>query len=121
MELSLKAVAAFMRTADTEDLLDRVTVYREGMEPAAVDLIEGELSRRGWPPERIAEHDRERRAAVVFRDDGTAYKCSFCDRPAVSRRVGWQRLWRRIPVFPRLLARCEKHGGGKPPRSTAAG
>ena len=47
MGFDLRRVAEYIRRADTEELLDRVTVYREGMEPAALDLMEGELDRRG--------------------------------------------------------------------------
>ena len=69
--------------AETEELLDRVTVYREGMEPAALDLMEGELDRRGVTRAQIAEHDAKQRAAAIMLPDGTAMRCSFCDRPAV--------------------------------------
>src|SRR5262245_25126231 len=83
MRLDLRRVAEFIRKAETDELLDRVTVYREGMEPAALDLMEGELDRRGVTREDIAEHDERRRAVVVFRPDGTPVRCSICARPAV--------------------------------------
>ena len=47
METNLDRVRANVQAASTEDLLDRATVYREGMEPEALDLIEAELRRRG--------------------------------------------------------------------------
>jgi hypothetical protein len=109
MELDLHKVAAYIRKADTEELLDRVTVYRGGMEPAAVDLMENELARRGLTPEEIAEHGRRRGESAVLLDDGTAMRCSYCDRPAVLRAWGWLRLWGRLPIFPRNLAYCEEH------------
>lgn len=109
MRLNLKAIAENMRRAGTEELLDRVTVFRAGMEPAAVDLIEGELSRRGFGPDEIADHDRRRRETVLFHPDGTALRCSFCNRPAVVQARGWHRLWGRVPVFPRLFAYCDVH------------
>ena len=59
--LDLKRVAAFVRGADTEELLDRVTVYRNGMEPAALDLMEAELDRRGVTRSDIADHYISRR------------------------------------------------------------
>ena len=40
MHFDIQRVAAYIRVADTEELLDRVTVYRNGMEPAALDLME---------------------------------------------------------------------------------
>ncbi len=109
MELNLKRVAEFIRGAETEDLLDRVTVYRDCMEPAALDLMEGELDRRGITREQIAEHDAKLREAAILNPDGTPMRCSFCDRPAIQRQRGWHRLWGRIPLFPRMLCYCETH------------
>jgi hypothetical protein len=111
----LKAVAQYIRKAETEELLDRVTVYREGMEPAALDLMEGELDRRGVTRDQIAEHDASRRATAILLDDGTALRCSHCDRPAVVRAWGWHRLFGRVPVFPRRFALCAVHDRRKPP------
>jgi hypothetical protein len=127
MEFDLKRVAEYIRAAATEELLDRVTVYRAGMEPAALDLMEGELDCRGVTPAQIAEHDAGRRAAAIMLPDGTAMRCSFCDRPAVQQARGWYRLRLRIPmaalligradiplgfsipIFPRLFAYCAAH------------
>ena len=105
----LKAVARYIRKAETEELLDRVTVYRAGMEPAALDLMEGELDRRGVTRDQIAEHDAARRATAILHPDGTAVRCSFCDRPAVVRAWGWHRLFGRLPIFPRRFALCAVH------------
>ena len=113
MRLDLRRVAEYIRRADTEELLDRVTVYREGMEPAALDLMEGELDRRGVTREEIAAHDVRRRQTAIFLPDGTAKRCSFCDRPAVKQARGWHRLFGLVPVFPRLFAYCEVHSTPK--------
>src|SRR5262245_57667268 len=115
MRLNLKRVAEFIRRADTEELLDRVTVYREGMEPAALDLMEGELDRRGVTREEIAEHDAARRETAIMLPDGTAPRCSFCERPAVVRARGWHKLFGRVPVFPRIFAYCALHDRQTPP------
>ncbi len=115
MNLDLKKVAEFMRKADTEDLLDRVTVYRDQMEPAALDLFGGELSRRGIGRDEIAEHEADFRSDAIENADGTVARCSFCSRPAVMRGRGWHRLWRRIPVFPRLFAYCRSHAPAPEP------
>ena len=109
MELDLHKVAAYIRRARTEELLDRVTVYRDGMEPAAVDLMENELARRGLTPEEIEDHDRTRRESAILLDDGTAQPCSFCERPAVCRGWAWHRLWGYVPVIPRRFSYCEVH------------
>lgn len=105
MQFDLKRVAEYIRGADTEELLDRVTVYREGMEPAALDLMEGELDRRGVTREDMADHDAQQREAAVMLPDGTAVRCSFCDRPAVRQARGWHRLRLRIPLVGRLIGR----------------
>jgi hypothetical protein len=118
MTFDLKPVAEFIRSADTEDLLDRVTVFRDAMEPAAVDLMENELWRRGVTPEQVAEH-AALRDPVVRRADGSVVRCShrdgsrglYCDRPAASVRWQWFRLWGRVPLVPWPQARCGEHGG----------
>lgn len=109
MRLNLRRVAEFIRKADTEELLDRVTVYRAGMEPAALDLMEGELDRRGVTREDIAEHDARRRETAIMLDDGTALRCSVCNRPAVVQGRGWHKLFGLIPLYPRLSSYCEVH------------
>lgn len=109
MEFDLRRVAEFVRGADTEELLDRVTVYRDGMEPAALDLMEGELDRRGVTREAIAAHDAQRREHAIMLPDGTAMRCNFCDRPAVVRALRFHRLFGRIPVFPMRFAYCDFH------------
>ena len=109
MRLDLHAVARFMRTADDETLLDRVTAYRAGMEPAALDLMEGELDRRGVSRAEIAAHAAERAASCLFRADGVAVRCDRCDRPAVTRAWGWHRFWGLVPLFPRRRTFCPDH------------
>ena len=103
------------RLATTEDLLDRVTAFRNDMEPEAVEIVEMELRRRGVGSEQI-EQTRQDRAGKLTRDlNGLTARCSFCSRPAVERRWGWHRLWGRLPVFPRRLNYCQQHQS----RSTA--
>jgi hypothetical protein len=109
LAIDLRRVAAFVREADTEDLLDRVTVYRNGMEPAALDLMEAELDRRGVSRSDIADHYITRRETAILLPDGTAMRCHFCARPAVNRGWSWHRLFGLVPVFPRVVARCERH------------
>lgn len=109
MEFNLKRVAEFVRGADTEELLDRVTVYRDGMEPAALDLMEGELDRRGVTRDQIAAHDTRRREHAIMLPDGTALRCSFCDKPAVAKAWRFHRLFGKVPVFPMRFAYCDFH------------
>ena len=114
LRLELKAVAEYVRKATTEDLLDRVTVYRAEMEPAALDLMENELDRRGVTRDQIADHDTDRRRTAILHPDGTAVRCSRCDRPAVVRGWGWRKLFGCVPVFPRYLALCAVHAERRP-------
>ena len=106
--LDLNAVEANVVRAETEDLLDRATVYRNGMEPEALSLIDVELRARGIGEADLAAH-LERRARTVYGSDGLAVKCGKCARPAAARKWGWHRLWGVLPVFPRPLAFCEIH------------
>src|SRR5205085_8078170 len=100
LELNLERVQANVRKAETEDLLDRATVYRAGMEPAALELIDAELRARGVGEAEIAAHVR-RRSMTLYGADGLALKCGECRRPAVVRKWGWHRLWGLLPLFPR--------------------
>lgn len=109
MRFDLKRVAEYVHRAETEELLDRVTVYREGMEPAALDLMEGELDRRGVSRGDISEHDAKRRASAIMLADGTALRCSCCSRPAVKQARRWYRVFGLLPVFPKVFAYCELH------------
>lgn len=96
------------RRSSTEDLLNRVTVYRAEMEPEAVAIIERELRERGVTAAQITAY-RAAHAEVILSASGAAIKCSFCEAPAVASSWGWQRLFGRIPVFPRFLYRCKNH------------
>ena len=109
MKLELDRVRKNVTGASTEDLLDRATVYRNGMEPAALEIIDGELHRRGVTPADIHAHWEIKRANVLTVDQ-VARSCSFCDRPAITRRWGIHWLWGRIPtLLPRLYQYCEVH------------
>jgi hypothetical protein len=109
LPLNLDRVRENVQHATTEDLLDRITVYRAGMEEAALDLIAAELRSRGVTPEQIDAHEEQRRQETRLLPDGTAVRCSFCHRPAVAEAWGWHRLWGRVPLFPRYYHYCSGH------------
>ena len=106
-----------VRKATTEDLLDRVTVYRSGMEPEAIEIIEGELQDRRVYRDQIRAHAEQRAREVHFHADGTAVRCSFCYRPAVAEGWGWHWLrltiWGKkrpvLPLMPRFYHYCSEH------------
>lgn len=101
-----------VRRADTEDLLDRATAYRVGMEPEALDLIEAELERRGVSAAAVAEHGRRQQGQWLLDADGAARMCSFCRRPAVAEGWAWHRLFRLVPALPRRCRYCAEHRPG---------
>jgi hypothetical protein len=109
MQFNLERVRANVRDATTEDLLDRVTVYRAGMEPEALEVMDEELRERGISPADIEAHAQQRLQETMLLPDGTAVPCSFCHRPAVAEGWGWHWLWGRIPVFPRFFYYCAEH------------
>jgi hypothetical protein len=109
MRLDLERVKRNVREATTEDLLDRATAYRAGMEPEALPVIEAELEARGITAEEIAAHAEERRQESLLLPDGTAARCSFCYRPAVAEGWTWHRLWDLVPLFPCFYRYCAEH------------
>jgi hypothetical protein len=122
MHLDLERVRENVQAATTEDLLDRVTVYRNGMEPEALFIMEEELGARGVDPKEIRAHAERRREECLFLDDGTAAPCSFCHAPAVAEGWGWHwvsfMMWGKrrhvVPVFPRLYRYCAVHQPAPP-------
>jgi hypothetical protein len=98
-----------VRQASTEDLLDRATVFRKGMEEEALIIIEAELGDRGVSQEAIQAHGQATGAACLWGSDDVALKCSFCHKPALAQKWGWQRLWGMVPVFPRRFRYCDHH------------
>ena len=115
MRFDIRRVAEYVHSADSEELLDRVTVYRDGMEPAALDLMEGELDRRGVTRAAIAEFEAMRRETALTRTDGTIIRCLLCDRPATGRGRGWITIMGgRVPIFPWRFPYCDTHSRKEP-------
>jgi len=102
-------VLANVRSADTLDLLNRVTAYRTRTDPEAIQIIEAELRSREYGPGEIEAHAQSLASDVIFLEDGCAACCSFCRLPAVAEGWGWHRLFGRLPVFPRYLYYCKNH------------
>jgi hypothetical protein len=109
LTFNVEKCRADVQRAETADLLDRVTAYRDGMDQQAIALIEAELGRRGVSPAEIVERTETCRRECVFDAMGIALPCSQCRRPAVTAVWGWHRLWRRLPLFPRRLRFCKEH------------
>lgn len=109
MRLNLDRVRANVREATTADLMNRATIYRDEMEPAALAIIDEELQRRGITAAQLADHEAEQRQRVLTGPDGQPRRCWKCPRPAVAERRGWYRLFGLIPLFPRRVPHCEEH------------
>jgi hypothetical protein len=107
--LDLERMKANVVRAETEDLLDRITIFRVGMEEAAVAFIEEELRRRGISSADIEEHEAERRKHVIPLRDGYPARCDECFRPAVQCVVDWHWIYGLIPLFRRKFYYCERH------------
>src|SRR5438105_2385299 len=100
--VDLEAVKANVAAATTEDLLDRATVFRAGMEPEALELIDAELFRRGLTAADLNAHTDSRGNAVQS-EDGIPLTCCKCHRPAiVEGRLG-VKLWGILPLFTRTV------------------
>src|SRR5262245_33802062 len=105
-------VAEDARKAPTEDLLDRVTVYRGNLEPEALDIIERELRQRGVSAEEVAAHRERHQCEHVTTPSGNVLCCSYCRHPAVAERWGWYRLFGFLPLLPRRVRVCADHLAG---------
>ncbi|MSR54480.1 MAG: hypothetical protein EXS09_14505 [Gemmataceae bacterium] len=108
MDFDLNRVRLNVRESSTEDLLDRATVYRAGIEQEALALILEELRSRGYSAASVVQHEQTR-AGVLCDDSGTAMVCVRCPKPAVVQQWVWHRLFGKVPLFPRYAYLCEDH------------
>jgi hypothetical protein len=109
MDLNEAGLLKELAAADTDDLLDRFTAYRAGMEPVALELIAKELYRRGVSANRIMQLRETYERECIFHPDGVAIMCSYCRKPAIKQGWGWHRLWGRVLILPRWLRYCAEH------------
>ena len=98
MKLDLERVRANVRRATTEDLLDRATRFRSGMEPEALEIIDEELRSRGVSSADLAAHETVRGVGLVTGPDGLPRVCARCGRPATWEGWTWGRLWWVLPL-----------------------
>ena len=108
MDFDLDRVRLNVRESSTEDLLDRATVYRAGVEQDALAVILEELRTRGLSATAVFEHEQAR-AGVLFDETGTARVCARCPKPAVDQQWVWHRLFGKLPLFPRYVFLCDDH------------
>jgi hypothetical protein len=103
-----------IRAAETDDLIDRVTAYRAGLEPEAVELITDELRRRDVDPALLDARRRTVETEFLRADNGDALPCSRCHRPAVVRGWRWFRVWGLLPLLPLPAQFCDRHRPDRP-------
>ncbi|MBX9680595.1 MAG: hypothetical protein K2X38_17710 [Gemmataceae bacterium] len=97
-----------IRDAETDDLMAEATVFRPGMEPAALRSIDAELRERGVTAADLNQYVGER-PNLLIDAHGLPWQCSFCKQPAESEGWGWHWMWGRVPVFPRWFRWCRTH------------
>ena len=112
MRLDLESVRKNVLEATTEDLLDRATVFRGGMEHEALAIIDGELKARGFSALDLDYYAQKRGRNVIKRPDGLAARCNFCLKPATSKGWGWHSIFGRFPLWPRFYHYCDEHRPG---------
>jgi hypothetical protein len=117
MEISPAKLLAHVGQMEQAELLDRVTVFRDALEPDAVEVMEAELARRGIGPEEIHQHYRQIKHRVLRDAHGIPAQCSWCERAAVEMREDFHKLWRLIPVAKRIWYYCERHFAEKEPKA----
>jgi hypothetical protein len=109
LKLNPQRLLANAACADTLELLDRVTVLRDHLEPEAVEIAEAELARRGITPEEIEAHHRRWKHRVLRDASGIVWNCHLCGRAAVAEELDWYRWLGLIPLFRRRYRYCETH------------
>src|SRR5262245_37105598 len=109
MKLDPERVWQNAREATTVDLLDRLTAYRDGLDPEAKPILEAELRERGIGAMEIHAHGLALEGKCLKNSDGAVARCSWCLRPAVIMAWGWFRLWRVLPLYPWKYRYCQDH------------
>src|SRR5262245_9599494 len=101
--MDLARIREDAQRTSTENLLDRVTVYRAEMEAAAVEIFESELNARSVSSAEIESHAAMReRDGFLRHDDRSVVRCNYCPRPATEHKWKWHRLWGWfLPMIPR--------------------
>jgi hypothetical protein len=118
-QFDIERVRVNVQKATTEDLLDRITVYRSALDPQAIETIIEELRRRNVSADEIVAHEQAR-GEVLCDDSGTPRVCSNCLKPAVISGWGWHRLYGKIPIFPRTFYWCAEHAPNSAQQQTDA-
>ena len=109
LELDLERLKSTLKQAPTEDLLDRLTAFRAGMESEALELIEAELRARGVNTPQIRAHERKRQDEALWLGPGQAARCCRCTRPAVAEGRHRVRLFWLVPLFTVPRYYCAEH------------
>jgi hypothetical protein len=108
LPFDLDLVRKNVEEATTTDLLERATVFREGMELEALELIETELRRRGISFKEQAEFDAAQEHAVLRDAAGLPLSCFKCSQLAVE--IHWVWHWAGIiPIFRARRSFCATH------------
>lgn len=108
MKFDINRVRNNVHSAETADLLDRITAYRNDVEPEALVVIQEELKSRGITADEILDHI-DNQGDILKDATGSVRPCHFCRKPSVVLYWGWHRMFGRLPIFPRKFRACEEH------------
>ncbi len=109
MTLNLEKVRVYATNASNRELLDRVTVFKSGMEPNALTIIHQELRHRGVTQTQIQDHETLLEPLVIRGPEGMPRICKKCSLPAISCEWGWLKVFGFIPILPWKNLFCEDH------------
>ncbi|MSR32216.1 MAG: hypothetical protein EXR99_11990 [Gemmataceae bacterium] len=112
MRIDLNKVAGYAQNACTEELLDRVTLWRQGMEADALQILEMELAKRGITFQEVQNHAEQWSGRVARDASGLPLVCKQCPRPATVIGWSWVRILGLLPLFPRRCGYCDTHKPG---------
>lgn len=108
MEFDPDRVRKNASLAETADLLERVTIQRDELEPEALAIIMQELLSRNIRPEAVVNFECLRSQAI-YDSNGNPRLCRYCRRPAIFTQKGWFKLFRFVPIFPITEYCCAAH------------
>ena len=112
LPFDLDQVRKNVEEAEISDLLERATVFRAGMEPEALELIETELRRRGISFKEQAEFEAAQENTVLRDEAGLPLSCHKCSQLAVESHWVWH--WAGIiPIFRTRRSFCATHAPSK--------
>ena len=108
MDTIHEQVRKFAALAETNDLIERVTIQRDDLDPEALTIIMQELLSRNISAETVSEYEKSR-DKFLYDSQGKPRLCNICGRPAISSIKSWLKFLRIVPIMPITEYCCEAH------------